>query len=75
VIWTDQYGFNVGGFSGNIWITRMAEEEYAEDYLLSKFRQMDTIMAWGCISTSQKGLLVIWNKLEWGRTINSQNYC
>lgn len=75
MIWTDQYGFNVGGFSENAWMTRMTAEEYAEDCLLPKFRQMDTIIAWECISGSQKGPLVIWNKLKWGRTIKSQNYC
>lgn len=34
VIWTDECAFNVGGFAGNTWVTRMAGEEYLEDCLL-----------------------------------------
>ena len=75
VIWTDECAFNIGGFSGNTWVTRMAGEEYLEDCLLPKFRKLETVMVWGCISGNQKGPLVIWDKAEWGRTINSQNYC
>ena len=75
VIWTDECAFNVGGFSGNTWVTRMAGEEYDEDCLLPKFRKLETIIAWGCISGNQKGPFVIWNKDEWGRTVNSHNYC
>ena len=53
----------------------MAGEEYVEDCLHAKFRKLETIMGWGCISGNQKGPLVIGKKQEWGRTINSQNYC
>jgi len=32
-------------------------------------------MVWKCITGNQKEPLVIWNKAEWGKTINSSNYC
>jgi len=75
VIWTDECAFNVGGFSGNTWVIRTPAEEFAEDCLVPKFRKLQTIMVWGCITGNRKGPLVIWNKAEWGKTINSSNYC
>jgi len=75
VIWTDECAFNIGGFSGNTWVTRTPEEEFTEDCILPKFRKLQTIMVWGCISGNQKGPLVVWNKEEWGKTINSSGYC
>ena len=44
IIWTDECAFNVGGFSGNTWVTRTAGEEYLEDCILPKFRKLQTIM-------------------------------
>lgn len=49
VIWTDECAFNVGGFAGNTWVTRLPEEEYVEDCLVPKFRKLETIMVWGSI--------------------------
>ena len=75
VIWTDECAFNVGGFSGNTWVTRTPAEEFAEDCLVPKFRKLQTIMVWGCITGNQKGPLVIWNKAEWGKTVKGPSYC
>lgn len=75
VIWTDECAFNVGGFSGNTWVTRLPAEEYIEDCLVPKFRKLETIMVWGCIFGNQKGPLVIWDKSQWGATINGPSYC
>jgi hypothetical protein len=49
VIWTDECGFNVGGFVGNTWVTRKPGEAYVEDCLVPKFQKLQTIMVWGCI--------------------------
>lgn len=75
VVWTDECAFNVGGFSGNTWVTRLANEEYLEDCLLPKFRKLETIMVWGCIYNNEKGPLVIWDKQNWTPTINGPRYC
>ncbi|PWW75962.1 hypothetical protein C7212DRAFT_193464, partial [Tuber magnatum] len=32
------------------------------------------IMVWGCFVSRHKGLLVIWNKAAWGKTMNAQGY-
>ena len=50
-------------------------EEYIEDCLLPKFRKLQTIMVWGSISGNEKGPLVVWDKDQWGKTINSRSYC
>ncbi|KAH0610558.1 uncharacterized protein H6S33_012085 [Morchella sextelata] len=75
IIWTDECAFNVGGFAGNTWVTRLPEEEYVEDCLVPKFRKLQTIMVWGCIYGNTKGPLVFWDKKEWGNTINGPGYC
>jgi hypothetical protein len=54
IIWTDECAFNVGGFAGNTWVTRLPEEEYVEDCLVPKFRKLQTIMVWGCIYGKQQ---------------------
>ena len=62
VIWTDECAFNVGGFAGNTWVTRLPSEEYNEDCLVPKFWKLETIMVWGCIYGDRKGPLFIWDK-------------
>lgn len=74
-IWTDECAFNVGGFAGNTWVTRLPSEEYNEDCLVPKFRKLETIMVWGCIYGDRKGPLVIWDKQNWGATISGPTYC
>lgn len=75
VIWTDECAFNIGGFAGNTWVTRLPGEEYLEDCLVPKFRKLETIMVWGCIYGNIKGPLVFWDKKNWGKTINGPGYC
>lgn len=74
VIWTDKSAFNIGGFAGNTWVTRLPGEEYIEACLVPKFRKLETVMVWGCICGHIKGPLVFWNKKEWGSTINGPRY-
>ena len=56
-------------------MTRTAEEEYQEDCILPKFHKLDTIMIWGSICGSIKGPMVIWDKDQWGKSINGTSYC
>ena len=74
VIWTDECAFNVGGAPGRIWVTRRAEEEFAESCLLPKFKKRESIIVWGCIVGRRKGPLIIWDKGAWGKTINAKGY-
>ena len=64
VIWTDECAFIVGGFAGNTWVTRTAQEEYQEDCIVPKFHKLETIMIWECICGNMKGPMVIWNNEE-----------
>lgn len=75
VIWTDESAFNIGGFAGNTWVTRLPKEEYLEACLVPTFRKLETIMVWGCIYGNIKGPLVFWDKVNWGTTINGPRYC
>ena len=75
VIWTDECAFNVGGFAGNTWVTRTAQEEYQEDCIVPKFYKLKTIMVWGSICGNIKGPIVIWNNEEWGKSVNGISYC
>lgn len=66
VIWTDEAAFYVGGFRGNTWVTRNAQEEYHEQCLLPKFQRLLHVMIWGSICSDRIGPLVIWDK-SWGK--------
>ena len=74
VIWTDECAFNVGGAPGRVWVARTVEEEFDDSCLLPKFKKLDSIIVWGCFIGRKKGPLIIWDKKEWGKTINAKGY-
>ena len=52
---------------------RTTQEEYQEDCILSKFHKLDT-MIWGSICGDIKSPMVIWDRDQWGKTINGAGY-
>jgi len=50
VIRSDEAVFNMGGLSssGKVWVTPQAGVEDLVDCLVPKFRELQTIMLWGC---------------------------
>ena len=72
VIWTDEAAFYIGGFRGNVWVTRNPEEEYNEQCLIPRFQKLSHVMVWGAIVADRTGPLVVWDN-SWGK-ICSQSY-
>ena len=56
-------------------MTRTAEEEYQKECILPKFHKLDTIIIWGSICGSIKRPMVIWDRDQWGKSINGTSYC
>lgn len=50
VLWTDEASIRCGYF-GQIYVTRRADEAFAEDCLVARFRKYSACMIWGCIGS------------------------
>jgi hypothetical protein len=64
VDWTDAALFTTGAF-GKVYVTQTAEENFAPDYLVSKFAGFSSAMAYEVISGMEKSLILM--DKEWGK--------
>jgi DDE superfamily endonuclease len=64
VVWTDEASFTTRDF-GSIYVTRKIEEKYNPACCIPKFRGYSSWMIHGSISSTKKGLLVVFEK-QWG---------
>ena len=71
-IWTDEAAFYIGGFPGNVWVTRNSQEEFNEHCLVPRFQRLAHVMVWGAIVADRMGPLVVWDS-SWGK-ITSKAY-
>jgi hypothetical protein len=71
VIWTDECSIALGS-SGQVYITRQAEEKYLPACCVPKFRKSSAYMIWGSITSYGTGPLVVFEK-DWG-TITGDVY-
>ena len=58
--------------SGRTWVTRMPGEEHSKDCLVPVFPKPQTVLVWACFHGGINGLLIIWNKENWGTTVKSR---
>jgi transposase len=61
VIWTDECSIKCG-YHGQVYVTRQPEEKYLPACCIPKFRGYSACMVWGCITSSFKGPLIIFNE-------------
>jgi hypothetical protein len=60
VIWSDECYVYIGDDKGTVWITRGVDEEYEEDCVVPKFKQLSLwVMILPCIMKGNKGPMVV----------------
>jgi hypothetical protein len=60
VIWSDECYVYLGDDRGTVWVTRTAEEEFDENWVIPTFKQSAIqVMVWGCVMKGKKGPLVV----------------
>jgi hypothetical protein len=60
VIWSGEVYVVLGDWTGTVWVTWTANEEYDKACVVPKFKQSNLhLMAWSCIMKNKKGPIII----------------